>query len=52
MYAVNRGLSPALATHLIAITLTAVTVSIVVHGITVTPLMVWYQKRRERSRGR
>jgi len=49
MYAVNRGLSPELAWQLISTTLTVIAVSIVLHGITVTPLMAWY---RGRQRGR
>jgi len=49
MYAVNRGLSPALAWELISTTLTVIAVSILVHGITVTPLMAAYRKRRRRS---
>ncbi len=48
MYAANRGLSADLAWQLASITLTTIAVSIVVHGITVTPLMNWYQRRRQR----
>lgn len=47
-YAVNHGLSPALSRELISIALTAVAVSIVIHGITVTPLMAWYAARKSR----
>jgi NhaP-type Na+/H+ or K+/H+ antiporter len=43
-YAVNHGLSPAMSERLIALTLTVVTVSIVVHGISVTPLMNLYAR--------
>ena len=46
MYAINRGLPPALAQQLTALTLTTVTVSIVVHGISVTPLMNLYERRK------
>jgi NhaP-type Na+/H+ or K+/H+ antiporter len=49
MYAVNHGLSPELSRRLTALTLTAVAVSVVVHGISVTPLMGFYEKR---GRGR
>ena len=48
MYAVNHGLAPALAGKLISTTLTVIAVSIVVHGITVTPLMNVYRARRKR----
>ncbi len=51
MYAVNRGLSPALAWELISATFTVIAVSIVVHGITVTPLMAAYRARRQRASG-
>lgn len=46
MYAVNRGLSADLARQLTSLTLTVIVISIVVHGITVTPLMDWYQRNR------
>lgn len=48
MYAVNHGLAPALAGELISTTLTVIAVSIVVHGITVTPLMNVYRARWKR----
>ena len=44
MYAVNHGLAPPLADQLIALTLSVVVTSIVVHGISVTPLMAAYEK--------
>ena len=46
MYAINHGLPRPLADQIIAITLTTVTVSIVLHGISVTPLMHFYAKRK------
>jgi sodium/hydrogen antiporter len=46
MYAVNHGLPTALSQKLTALTLTAVAVSVVVHGISVTPLMKRYSKQR------
>jgi len=46
MYAVNQGLDPELAQRLISLTLTVVVVSIVAHGVTVTPLMSWYKRLR------
>ena len=44
MFAVNHGLDPALAQRLTALTLAAIVVSIVVHGVSVTPLMNAYEK--------
>ena len=52
MYAVNHGLPPALADQLIALTLSVMVTSIVVHGISVTPLMAAYEKRRGAGRAR
>jgi NhaP-type Na+/H+ or K+/H+ antiporter len=48
MYAVNHGLPKPLANELIAITLTTVTASILLHGISVTPLMKLYAQRKAR----
>lgn len=50
MYAINHGLPAPLANELIAITLTTVAASILIHGISVTPLMALYAKRKTRSR--
>jgi NhaP-type Na+/H+ or K+/H+ antiporter len=50
LYAINHGLPSALAQQLIAITLTTVAASIVVHGISVTPLMSLYTRRRGSAR--
>jgi NhaP-type Na+/H+ or K+/H+ antiporter len=47
-YAINRGLDAEVAWQLTSITLTVIAVSIVLHGITVTPLMSWHQERRQR----
>ena len=52
MYAINHGLPRPLADQIIAITLTTVTVSIVMHGISVTPLMNLYARRKARRAGR
>ena len=49
MYAINHDLSPSLAEEIIALTLTMVAVSIVVHGVSVTPLMNLYTRRKSRS---
>jgi NhaP-type Na+/H+ or K+/H+ antiporter len=48
MYAVNHGLDPALADRLVALTIAVVVTSIVVHGISVTPLMAAYERARPR----
>jgi NhaP-type Na+/H+ or K+/H+ antiporter len=48
MYAINHGLPRAQAEEIIALTLTTVAVSIVVHGISVTPLMDLYARRKAR----
>jgi NhaP-type Na+/H+ or K+/H+ antiporter len=50
MFAVNHGLSPQLAGVLTALTLSVVVTSIVVHGISVTPMMAAYEKRVKRRR--
>lgn len=48
-YAIEHGLSVEDAELLTAIVLTVVAISIVVHGITVTPLMTRYERRGERQ---
>ena len=45
MYAINHGLPNELAELLIAITLTTVAASVLLHGISVTPLMGLYARR-------
>jgi len=52
MYAINHGLDRALAEEITALTLTVVAVSIVVHGISVTPLMKLYARRKNWKRRR
>jgi NhaP-type Na+/H+ or K+/H+ antiporter len=49
MYAVAHGLPADLAQQLIALTLTTVGVSVVVHGISVTPLMRYYTRKRDEA---
>jgi NhaP-type Na+/H+ or K+/H+ antiporter len=44
MYAINHGVPSQLADPLIALTLAVVVTSIVVHGISVTPMMAAYEK--------
>jgi NhaP-type Na+/H+ or K+/H+ antiporter len=48
MYAIQHGLPAGLARQLAGLTLAAVAVSIVAHGVSVTPLMEWYRRRRRR----
>jgi NhaP-type Na+/H+ or K+/H+ antiporter len=50
MFALNRGLPDDLTSELVSITLATIAVSIIAHGITVTPLMDWYQKRKHRQK--
>ena len=47
-YAVNHGLAPETARVLTALTLTTVAVSVVVHGVSVTPLMKLYERSKAR----
>jgi len=47
MYAIEHDLPSELAERLTALTLVVVTISIVVHGISVTPLMNRYGKQTE-----
>jgi NhaP-type Na+/H+ or K+/H+ antiporter len=47
-YAISHGLAPELATILVGVTLTVVAVSVLVHGVSVTPLMRLYEKKRSR----
>jgi sodium/hydrogen antiporter len=44
-YAISHGLALELAANLAGLTLMVVAVSILVHGISVTPLMMFYEKR-------
>ncbi len=48
MYGIGYGVEPDLAGRLISVTLWVIGVSIVLHGISVTPLMKWYQAKRTR----
>ena len=49
MFALHHGLSGPIAAEAITLTLTTVAVSIVVHGISVTPLMNLYTRRQFRK---
>lgn len=46
MYAITHGLPPALAQRLLSLTLAVVVASMVVHGVSVTPLMRRYERRK------
>lgn len=50
MYAVNHGLDPKLADQLVALTLSVVVTSIIVHGISVTPMMAAYERAVQRAK--
>jgi NhaP-type Na+/H+ or K+/H+ antiporter len=52
MYAINHGLPQGLANKLTALTLLVIVSSIVLHGVSVTPLMKVYEKSRSRPRRR
>jgi NhaP-type Na+/H+ or K+/H+ antiporter len=49
MYAMNHGISDDLGGRLAAITVAVVVASIVVHGISVTPLMALYERAKGRT---
>lgn len=49
-YAINHGLPRPMAEKMIALTLGVVVISILLHGISTTPLMNFYLKTRGRSR--
>ena len=49
MFALHHGLPRPLAQEIISLTLTTVAVSIVLHGISVTPLMKLYARRKARQ---
>ncbi|HLL55644.1 MAG TPA: cation:proton antiporter [Myxococcaceae bacterium] len=51
-YALNHGVKDGLARQLVPLVLTVVAASIVVHGISVTPLMQRYQRGNPREDGR
>lgn len=53
MYAINHGLSDQLSNQLMVLTLSVVVTSIIVHGISVTPMMAAYERtvdRKQRDR--
>ncbi|MEO8626575.1 MAG: sodium:proton antiporter [Betaproteobacteria bacterium] len=52
LYALENEMPRALAERLIALVLPAVAISILVHGVSATPLMAHYQRKRSRARAR
>ena len=46
MYAISHDIEPALAKQLLSIVIAVVVASVVAHGVSVTPLMTRYEKRR------
>jgi NhaP-type Na+/H+ or K+/H+ antiporter len=51
-YALNHGLPEAHAPALVALTVAVVVTSIVVHGVSVTPLMALYRRRKRTGRNK
>jgi NhaP-type Na+/H+ or K+/H+ antiporter len=49
LYAVNRGLPDGVAPTIIGLTLVTVVTSIVVHGVSIPPLMSRYRRRKRRA---
>jgi len=49
-YAMNHGLPPEFAPMLVGLTVAVVVSSILVHGLSVTPLMAMYRRQRQRRR--
>jgi sodium/hydrogen antiporter len=45
MHAIQHGLPEEYAAKITALVLSIVAISVVIHGITVTPMMNWYEKR-------
>lgn len=50
MYAINHGLTAETARQFVSVTLAVVVASIVLHGISVTPLMEHYARRKEETK--
>ena len=51
LYAISHHIEPALAEHLLSITLAVIVASVIAHGISVTPLMTRYESRKRSGRG-
>ncbi|MES3003007.1 MAG: sodium:proton antiporter [Pseudomonadota bacterium] len=52
MYAINHGVPKQIADPLVALTLAVVVTSIIVHGISVTPMMAAYERASRAARGK
>ena len=52
LYAINHDIEPALAERLLSITLAVVVASVIVHGVSVTPLMNHYEARKAAKNGK
>ncbi|MES2941525.1 MAG: cation:proton antiporter [Pseudomonadota bacterium] len=50
LYAISHGIKPALAQHLLSITLAVVLASVIAHGVSVTPLMRRYEEKKSRGK--
>jgi NhaP-type Na+/H+ or K+/H+ antiporter len=50
LYAISHDIEPALAEHLLSLTLAVVVASVIAHGISVTPLMQRYEARKALSK--
>jgi sodium/hydrogen antiporter len=50
MHGIGYGVPAAVAQRLVSVTLWTIIASVVVHGISVTPLMTWYEAKRERRK--
>ncbi len=50
-FAITHGLDVELATTLASLTLAVVAASVLVHGISVTPLMSWYERSARNTKG-
>ena len=44
-YAIDAGIAPSLERDLVDATLPAIAISIVLHGVSATPVMAWYRRR-------
>ena len=51
MYAITHELKEGLADRLLSITLAVVVASVLAHGVSVTPLMKRYEKRKRKDKG-
>ena len=49
-FVIEAGVAPGLASDLVNATLPAIALSILLHGVSATPLMAWYRRRRVMQR--